>query len=177
MEDDTRPTNNQTAPASSGGVMDVKAPQPQAAGVPPLPGSRAEEPLTSAPLPDETPAPEDTIAPPESEHIMPSPPDHAEHLLAAHANPKNHPPLAAIVIAVIIAVALVGVTIFAYLSTRDATHQQDDDHTAQQESTEQAAVTTTDVDDATQDVDSTLSSVDDAKDFPESDLTDQALGL
>jgi hypothetical protein len=81
-------------------------------------------------------------------------------------------PIGAIVMAVLIAVGIAGLATYAYVKTSN---------TAQPASTNQTtsdpSASTSDVDDASKEVDDSVNSVDEAQDFPDNDLTDEALGL
>jgi uncharacterized protein HemX len=182
MDEDTQDKSpEQSSSAPSGGVMDVKPPETSTPGVPPF--GISDEPAQkhvgdgAVATPPETKdaKPAEPIGPVDSPHDTPAddypqPPPHIEH--------KSHPPIVAIIVAVVIALALVGVTVFAYMSSKNDTKHEGDDHEmTEQQSSQQSAATTTDVDDTSKEVDSTLGSVDENKDFPESELTDQALGL
>jgi hypothetical protein len=204
MADEIKPENSAqgATPGSarpSGGIMDVQRPKPTDTG--PLNQPAEPEPGTSftpasgenpASVPPETPQPSnDPIAPPENESIAKPPesepvdaPAHTpdEHtdethpLLAAHAT-KKHSPVVPIVVAGIIALALIAVTVFAFLKTKETTTPDGDDHTSPTHQETSSAATTQDIDDANKEIDQTLTAVDEAKDFPEADLSDQSLGL
>lgn len=82
-------------------------------------------------------------------------------------------PIGAIIMAIIVAGALAGVTVFAYMrsnstSTDKGTENQDSANSEVQSS---------DVDDVTSEIDKSLNGLDDSKDFQESELSDTTLGL
>lgn len=188
MEDKNEtPGAPQPAVPQPGGVMDVQPPkaEPSLPSAPPVqqPHSQPASPVTPAPMPDTLPQaqtrPEGSIAPPEhpAADSRPAIEDHADHLLAAHAASQHHKkPVVAIIVAIIIALALIGLTVLAYLQTKQDTHPQADHEPTP---TNQPATqnTETTVDDTSAEVNQALTTVDDTKDLPESDLSDQALGL
>ena len=98
-------------------------------------------------------------------------------------NDESHPatvhkagaPIAAIIAAIFVAVGLIGVTVYAYVKNQDGS-KTDKYSLPGASSQTQADTTGKEVDDTSKDVDNALKSVDDA-DFPESELTDQSLGL
>ncbi|HTE58685.1 MAG TPA: hypothetical protein VK694_08170 [Verrucomicrobiae bacterium] len=104
--------------------------------------------------------------------------DPHQQMLAAHASKKGRP-VAVIVVAVLIALVMAGLTAFAYMKTKDST-KTTGDHPSQQsaapEETHTQGATTADVDSASKEVDS-AAAANEAADIPESDLTDQTLGL
>jgi uncharacterized protein HemX len=109
----------------------------------------------------------------------PTPPSvHADHLIAAHAKkPKSGKPLVAIVIALLVALALAGAAVYAFTQTKDKTHQDGDHTKTSTPSTTQDTTVASDTDDLQVEADKLATDADDTKDMPESDLTDQTLGL
>ena len=100
----------------------------------------------------------------------------ADHLLAAHSK-KGHKPIIPIMIAVVVALVLGAVTVFAYLKTQSHTKGGGDvTDTMTHTETQTPAVTSEDVDAADKAVD-TAAGANDATDMPESDLSDATLGL
>lgn len=93
---------------------------------------------------------------------------------AAPSGHKASGPLFAIIAAVLVAVGLAAVTVYAYINSTEKDKKGIDN--SQQESTKTPAVTSQDVDNASNDVDDALNSTEDT-DFPDSELTDQSLGL
>jgi len=184
MEDSNKPGQPAT-PGRSSGVMDVQRPKSSlAVAEPPAPSQPAEAPTPveePKPAPDVAVPTEVTNATPPEDH-SPEPPakdepknkDDVHPLLAAHAQ-KKHGPVVPIVTAVVIALALIGVTVFAFLKTKDSSNSTGDHPATHQETTTPA--TSSDVDNASQQVDEALAAVDDTKDFADSQLTDQTLGL
>jgi hypothetical protein len=90
---------------------------------------------------------------------------------AAHTH-KSNVPVAAIALAVLIAIVLIGITVFAYIRTKN-----DGAATTTKTNLVQPKVTTQDVDQTSTEIDGTVNKVDDTKDFAGEDLTDKALGL
>lgn len=80
-------------------------------------------------------------------------------------------PIGVILLAIIVGLSLCGLTVFAYMKTKDTPKIND------QSSQTQQKATSGDVDDTTKGVDESLKSVDDAQDFNESELSDTNLGL
>ncbi len=195
LEDHHNADDQELAPTHSsppgGGVMDIQPPKPgQPGGAPAVPG-------VTAPLHSDTPAPFSAPASthsthhdfsggssggafhvPAAEELSHSEAHHDPHheLLAAHASHRRSPKVV-IVLAVVIGAALIGLAVFAYMQTRDNTHPAGDNGTHQEEAQTEAQASPADVDNTTKAVDDALSSVDDAQDIPESELTDQTLGL
>lgn len=88
--------------------------------------------------------------------------------------PKKHgAPVAAVVVAIIIALGLIGVAVFAYMKS----HKHTPAPATTAAPAAPAAVSATDVDNAGKTVDSNLQKADDAKDFPTTDLSDTSLSL
>lgn len=86
---------------------------------------------------------------------------------------KASAPVAAIVAAILVAIGLAAVTVYAYQKT------QNDSKAAKTNTSTQTELKSTakEVDQTAKEIDSTLTTTDDAKDFPESEITDQSLGL
>lgn len=100
------------------------------------------------------------------------PPAHPTH---GH---KGDAPVAAIVIAVVVAIALAGVVIFSYLKAKnnDAIKRQDS-ASSSQTVTEKPQASVADVDSTNAELDSSLKQIDDNKDFAATELSDTTLGL
>ena len=139
------------------GVMDIR---PRGGSLSP---ARPTAPVNQ-PVPQLQPAQDSEL--PRSEHL-PSPPIH-------EVRPKGHAPKLAVALAFIIAIILAVLTVGAYYYTRDTTSTKKTDSTDQ---TESESAHTTDVDEATKAVDEATAPADLSEEFPESDLSDQALGL
>lgn len=101
----------------------------------------------------------------------------ADHLLAAHAK-TGHKPIVPIIIAVIVAIALGAVTVFAYMKTKNDTRGGGDTHTTAPtaETQDSSGATPQDVDDASKAVDG-AAGTNDTADLPETDLSDNNLGM
>ena len=206
MEDkDNNPTPRPSTPVSRP-VMDVQRPvprpQPTTVGAEPKPVVEAPAPVAAEPdkapepavvpseTPTETPATKPTfdvqaaLAEANNTQASAAEPDakdaqaahaQADHLLAAHSK-KGHKPIVPIIIAVVVALALGAVTVFAYLKTQSHTKSGGDATTTHTESQTPAGATTEDVDAADKAVDA-AAGTSDATDMPESDLSDTTLGL
>ncbi len=86
---------------------------------------------------------------------------------------KAKAPIAAIIIAVIVALGLIGLTIFAFYKTQN--NAKSGDTTASQQP--EKPVTTEEVDATQTAVDKQLDTTNDAQDFSSNDLSDTSLGL
>lgn len=173
--DNTEQDQKNSAQPNSGQVMDVKVtpapvettliPNVEAAGDP-----VTEEAVQSAGSSDEVNAstnksPETN---PTTEPINNSSPPNPS---SGH---KTGAPVAAIIAAVVVAVGLAAVTVYAYISSNDKAANTTD--TNQNETSNSPAVTEQDVDETSNEVDGALNSTEET-DFPDSELTDQSLGL
>lgn len=166
MEDNTIKPDETTNP---GQIIEVKTPTDtpliptvEAAGDPPV----SEE--ASVPTEDNAIRP-DQEQPVEAEQPAseaPAPITPLPHKASA--------PIAAIVAAVLVAIGLAAVTVYAYQKT-----QNDSKATITNKNTTQTEVKSTakEVDQTVKEIDDTLTTTDDAKDFPDSEITDQSLGL
>lgn len=185
------------------GVMDIQRPRPQQ----PLTPRRATAPAkveSSAPVEEEPafiPAAEETT-PPAAPVDTPPPGkkpsiieqaaaedaqaadkhseahDPHQQMLAAHASKKGRP-VAVIVVAVLVALIMAGLTVFAYMKTKNSTKPTGDQSSQQptaSEKTQTQGATTADVDSVSKEVDN-AAAANETADIPESDLTDQSLGL
>lgn len=169
--------------------MDIQPPRPQA---PLQPTGQTADTVPAEPLSPQTPVdtsslgsemhrpPDDDMSgqtlteladakPEDNESDKPKPPVHGSGKKA---------PKAVIAVAIVVAIGLIGLSIFAYMKTQDespatgntdtTTHEDGDNHAE--------PATANDVDAATKQVDAALEPVDET-DFSESELTDQSLGL
>lgn len=94
---------------------------------------------------------------------------------AAPSGRKAAAPLGVIIAAVLIALGLIAVTVYAYLQSQEKSSKSTE--SSQTDTTKTTpAVTGTDVDEASGEVDKALNSSEET-DFPDSELTDQSLGL
>ena len=101
-----------------------------------------------------------------------------KELLAAHASHKSHGPKLVIVIAVVIALALSGIAVYAYLQTQKDTKSDKATDTTQHESERTVApATSTDAENAAKEMDETIKATDEAQEIPESGISEQSLGL
>lgn len=160
MEDDNQPV--QTENPSQ--VIDVKTPDEtpiiptvEAAGDPPA----GEE----APVPVQQTAPEPASSPEQPADIQ-TPADVPEPPHKAGA------PIAAIIAAILVAIGLAAVTVYAYMKT-----QEDGKKTTSTSTQTDSSNAANEVDQTTKEIDSTLNSTSEATDFPEAEITDQSLGL
>lgn len=98
--------------------------------------------------------------------------------LPAPAAPSGHKaaaPLMAIIAAILVALGLAAVTVYAYMKSQDEAPKSTE--TSQTETQDSVpAATSADVDQASGEVDEALNASEEA-DFPDSELTDQSLGL
>lgn len=104
------------------------------------------------------------IAPPDES----SKPKQAK-LISAHAH--SNKPIGAIIAAILIASLLAGLTIFAYIKTKDS------DSKSANTPPPTSAATAEDVDKTSQDLDNSLSGANNTEGFSTNDLTDSSLGL
>jgi uncharacterized protein HemX len=190
--DDIKPASR---PAARRGVMDIQRPrvqQPASAAPPAAPDAVEFEPtpLPAEAKPDPAPEPASQPAPATPEAVAPvaptppavdqpaAPHDPHQQMLAAHASKKGAP-VVVIVVAIIIALGMAGLTVFAFMKTKDSTKPSGDQSHQEMSSSDNSATkaaTTADVDEASKAVDSAIAS-DEATNLPESDLSDQTLGL
>ena len=170
-------TNPTTAPTLSRPVMDVQpqrsVPQPVQRDATPVSVSRSEptpEDPVVEPAPDmpETPPTAETPTPPVSDSTTPP-------IAGMQLPPKHKAPILAIIIAILVAGGLIGLTVYVYLSTQNP-DQNTDTSTAQQESTADTA-TPEDVDSTSQSLETELNTANDDTDLNPNDLSDETLGL
>lgn len=88
---------------------------------------------------------------------------------------KSRAPKIVIAVAIIIALGLAAAATVVYLQSREETEPLQESDTSWRETVQPA--TTKDVDETTKSVDEALNETDTTQDFPEEDLSDQALGL
>lgn len=112
----------------------------------------------------DTPAPDNTAA-----ATKPFPAE--QHALPAHAS--SNKPIGAIVTAIVVALILAGLTVFAFIKTSNTIEPISEDTGA----STQPAATPADVDKTIEDIDKTMNSVDDTQDINNQDLSDPSLGL
>lgn len=172
-------TSSPTPPKS--GVMDVQPPRPQNPTQPTgqsMESVHAEPQETSA-LGSEMhrPPDDDTSDQPLAELAAKTEDKKSDKpKLPVHDSGKRAPK-AVISVAVVVAIGLIGLSVFAYMKTQDesptagtdiTTHQDGDNH--------ETPATVGDVNAATTQVDEALKSTDET-DFSENELTDQSLGI
>jgi uncharacterized protein HemX len=190
------------SPTPSKPVMDVQPPKPPV--VPSAPSvvdspatapavtPEADEPASPAPVVSEekvnSVAPTADTGVSNNEDVPAAPaPSPAEDTApkAADASPMAIPPTpvhharvprGTIIVAIVVALLLAGTSVFAYLKTKDSTITSDQNKTQTQD-TATPKVTTSDVNQTSQEIDDGLKTIDESKDFGTSDLTDSTLGL
>lgn len=86
---------------------------------------------------------------------------------------KGKTPFGVMFVAVLVGLGLCGLTVFAYLKTKDAPTVRDNQNAA----TTQQKASAKDVDETTKGIDESMKSLDDAADFNDADLSDSNLGL
>lgn len=105
----------------------------------------------------------------------------AENPLAIPQQPaihKTHSPILAILLALVVAVVLAGVVIFMYLRSKDGTVGKADTKTSNSQTIVQKPLASvSDVDATTKELETSLSQIDENKDFATTDLSDTSLGL
>lgn len=166
-------------PGRSRPVMDIR-PRPMAAPVArrpmaPVPPSRPA--AVNAPM---TPvAPPTNSAPTSAEPLQSAPQDSAatepeqapDRQPFAAPKPAKNTPIIPIVIAIVVATCLIGVTLFVFL------HSKESDTSAGSETSQGTAVQPEEVEASSQAVEDELNTLDDAADFSEAEITDETLGL
>ncbi len=90
------------------------------------------------------------------------------------SKPKKNTPVVAIVAAVIVALVLAGITVFAYMAATNGNEDTSKTETKQQDQHVNPAVA---IDEAVNEIDKSLNELNDVSDFSEDELTDQHLGL
>lgn len=177
------------APARNIAVMDIQSPATSA----PTPTTPSETAVTATPAVVEDPLateevteiPESTATETPTAEAVPSTEavptantpevptsENQMAITPANAGPVKHKaPVGAIIAAIIIALVLAGTTIFAYLkTTKTAT-------TDKSVTPVQQPVKAADVQQTSQDVETSLKAIDENKDFANTDLSDTTLGL
>lgn len=203
--EENKDTQTPTPAARGGGVMDIQRPSarisaaptpaqavdPASAPTQPEPTPTVPESEPPKPTPVFTEVPSDDPEPPKpskpfdveaalkesgaTPNDTNGDPAKTDHMLPTHGSHKSHH-VVPIVIAIIVAIGLTSAAVFAYIKTNQKTdNHPETEHTTQP--TQSTPATTGDVDDASKQVDDTMNSANDEKDAPESDLSDQTLGL
>lgn len=86
-------------------------------------------------------------------------------------------PVVAVVVAIIVTLALSGLVIFTFIKSKNDTNLGETTSTNSKITATKPQASPEDVDQATTDIDTSLSSIDDAADFSASEISDQSLGL
>jgi hypothetical protein len=165
--EDQKPTP--TAP-----VMDVTPPTDAAempASAPTVAPAAAEVPSTPAPA-----ATTDASAAPAAPESTPEAPAPASPMAinAAAVPMKHHAPVGVVVGAIIIALVLAALTVFAFMKLNK---NSDSTKAPVKQATTAAKVTSSEVQETATAIDQSISSVNDSQDFNANDLTDTTLGL
>lgn len=171
--DDIKPTNATPRP-----VMDL---HPQRPAVPPAERTAASLPVnrpTSVPAPSSTPqVPSQPVAaaPAPTAEGPNSPIDFTQQTSApVKLPPKHKAPIAAIVIALLVAAALIGLTVYIYFKAQNTVVPVDHSTTSEAPS---EAPSTNEIDATSESIDAELNSADENADFESDDLSDEALEL
>lgn len=159
-------------------MMDVQprsTPQPvQRTATQPVRASTPQPSVTPSPAPaPPTPSVSVTSSATPSTPAVPATPDQAVALTGMTLPPKVKAPVAAIVLAVLVCLGLIGLTVFAYLKTQSDTKSNGDNQTTQQ--TE--AITPEAVDASQESIDAEIGTTNDDQDFNAAELSDESLGL
>ncbi len=175
----TAPTLGGTS-AASAAIANAPTSPSNVVEAPPAPSAPATEPATdtseptpyepnpstwSNPAAEPTPQPASTSGPSE-----PAPPSNPQTTQALPPKKKSKS-TGIIIVAIIVALVIGGVIVFAYLKGRTKPAPAPTDQTTTQ------PVSSTDVTNASKSVDQDLSKADDTKDFNSNDLSDSTLGL
>ncbi len=196
MDDtDKQPATSPLPPANNGGVMDIQSPKtaqdsspadhdsnalveepglsPEAA---PVSTVVATEPVAPEQPPTESPTADTSKQAENSPSSVASSTD-TDNPLAINKAPtpkkKSGAPIIVIVVATIIALGLCALVISIYFKSKNDT-KKTSTNTSQQTASK---ITPDELDQAVKDTDEDLSQLDDTKDFPDGELTDQTLGL
>lgn len=170
--------SNPIKPRDPNSVMDVQRPRPVTFTQPAQSGEEQHDtsaaPFSYEPIP--THSPQEPMH--EQDHFVPptdhGPAQHQQLLEPSH----HHLPIAAIVAAIVVSLALIGVAVFAYLRSNKAANSAKTDSSAQsQQAAAKPAATAADVDSTSAELDKSVNGVDDNQDLNSADLTDQTLGL
>jgi hypothetical protein len=183
-EEQSTPAAPPPAGPGVGGVMDVKPTQKPADTPSPLPigaptAERSEampQEASTAPPPEGDKMPglsADLLA--EAKKAVEGKSSNPNDSSAAHApKQKSNLPKAAIIVAIVVALLLSAAAVFAYLKTKDGSNNKP---TVVNTTNQPSAATTEDVDEASKEVEKTINSVAADQDLPESELSEQTLGL
>jgi len=99
-----------------------------------------------------------------------------DNKLTDSSTPKHKKPIGVIVVAVLVALGLAGLSVYMYMKNQP---EPIDNNAATADPTDEknTEATPESVDDATQEIDESMDSLDDNTDFSESELSDDTLGL
>lgn len=111
--------------------------------------------------------PTDVVAPPDNQQLADQP---AAAEAPKNPAPKTRAPIGAIILAVIVAGGLAVLTVYAYRQTNQPVTEDIPTETTQ-------AVEGSEVDSTSAEIEQSISELDDAEDFTESELSDSSLGL
>lgn len=153
-------------PQTTGAVMDVQPPKPTSTTIAPA-DSSAQTPVATEPeaeKTEETPAQEVVKETPASPLAVPLGDKTAHH---------GRVPVTAMAIAGIVAVSLIGLTVFAFQKTNSTKSAAP----TAQKTTPVNSIKSSDVDQVSTDVETAVQGIDDTKDFTTNDLSDAFLGL
>lgn len=152
MNEEETPNQEQTGspPVQDISVMDVKPSQDTSA-------VKSDEPTPEKSVSDGLPERPDPVQVPELN------------------KPKRGAPVITIVVAIIVALGLAGLAVFAYMKTNETKKTPESNQPVSPAAAEN--VTTQDVEEVDSQTEADLNSVDEATDFPETDLSDQSLEL
>lgn len=91
---------------------------------------------------------------------------------------KKHIPLIPIIIALVVAILLIGVTVFVFVKSGSKPKSDTNNLTTKEdEKKEEGRVTVEDIETAKKDIDQNLTNINDSTDFHNDDLSDATLGL
>ncbi len=105
------------------------------------------------------------------------PPVESPLAISPQAVAKSNSPITVIVVAIIVAIVLAGVAVFVYLTNSGTTKTTTTSKTSNQSVIEKPKATMSDVDTTNQEIDKSLQSIDETKDFSSTELSDASLGL
>lgn len=171
--DDIKPAENK--PTATGQVMDIQATKPVAEATAVAPEAVVPQPEATTPDLAEPPQAAETENTTTADTPVDAQPGEEAAPLAAEApKPQGHKrPLVPIIVAVLIALSLSGVAVFAYLNQQKKTETK---QTSQTTSPAPSA-TSADVDETNQAIDTDLNSANDDADLDDNTLSDTNLNL
>lgn len=190
----TNETPKESAPAPAGGgpggVMDVRPPEkpqvqaPVSVEVPvdrstvmhtePVVAPVPEESVPPANIDDKSPGLSADLLAQATKEVEKKPQTPSELLAAKAAKKKNGAPKVAVLVAIVVALLLSAAAVFAYLKTKDNTPETP---ATVNQTNQPSAATSADIDEASKEVEDAINSNGSDKDLPESELSEQTLGL